>query len=318
MSSNQVQPVVPTVVPTRTSRCAIASLVLAFLSCPFSLLASIPGVIFGIIGLRRISRSEAEGAVPRLTGRGLATTGLVLSALATLAFPVMVAILLPAVQAARNAATRVVTVNNLKQLSLAMLNAEMSSEALPAGIVDDEGKGLLSWRVAILPYLGNDEATMLFKEFHLDEPWDSEHNSRLISRMPAVFTSPNADSARGLTDIVIPVGPGAAFGEIDRKMGLGEGVNAMVVGVNRSALRDGSSMTVLMMAVPGFGVPWTKPSDMGGDPVELLAALKKSGVYSFPIAMCDGSVRPLSTESAPANVRAMFTRDAGDRVIFEQ
>ena len=58
---------------------------------------------------------------------------------------------------------------------------------LPASAIRDRaGKPLLSWRVALLPHLGQDA---LYKQFKLDEPWDSEHNRKLIPRMPAVFNS---------------------------------------------------------------------------------------------------------------------------------
>ena len=50
-----------------------------------------------------------------------------------------------------------------------------------------KGKPLLSWRVAILPYLGHER---LYKRFHLDEPWDSLHNRELVSLMPEVYQNP--------------------------------------------------------------------------------------------------------------------------------
>ena len=74
--------------------------------------------------------------------------------------------------------------NNLKQIGLAMHNYHDARGRLPAAYtVDKDGKPLLSWRVLILPYT---EEAALYKEFHLDEPWDSEHNKNLIARMPAV------------------------------------------------------------------------------------------------------------------------------------
>ncbi len=57
----------------------------------------------------------------------------------------------------------------------------------PAYLADKKGKPLLSWRVAILPYLGHER---LYKRFHLDEPWDSLHNRELVSLMPEVYQNP--------------------------------------------------------------------------------------------------------------------------------
>ena len=53
----------------------------------------------------------------------------------------------------------------------------------PAAIYGSDGGPKLSWRVAILPYLGEGA---LFEEFHMNEPWDSPHNKALIGRMPEV------------------------------------------------------------------------------------------------------------------------------------
>jgi hypothetical protein len=71
--------------------------------------------------------------------------------------------------------------DQFKHLMLAMLNYESANRHLPpAAIRDKDGKPLLSWRVAILPYLDEVE---LYKQFRLDEPWDSPHNSALIKKM---------------------------------------------------------------------------------------------------------------------------------------
>ena len=67
----------------------------------------------------------------------------------------------------------------------------MHREFPARAIFDKQGKPLLSWRVQILPFVEEGE---LFKQFHLDEPWDSEHNKPLIAKMPAVYAKPGARS----------------------------------------------------------------------------------------------------------------------------
>jgi hypothetical protein len=87
---------------------------------------------------------------------------------------ILVALLLPAVQAAREAARRTQSTNNLKQLILGLLNYESANGHFPPhASYSPDGKPLLSWRVHILPYL---EEQALYSQFRLDEPWDSEHN----------------------------------------------------------------------------------------------------------------------------------------------
>jgi hypothetical protein len=123
---------------------------------------------------------------------------------------VLIALLLPAVQSAREAARRAQCTNNLKQVALAMHNYESSNNAFPApAIVGKDGKPLLSWRVAILPYI---EQVALYKKFHLDEPWDSPHNKGLIGEMPLTYVCPSRRNPQpGTTTYRVFVGKGAFF-----------------------------------------------------------------------------------------------------------
>jgi len=67
----------------------------------------------------------------------------------------------------------------------------------------------LSWRVAILPYI---EQAALYREFHLDEPWDGEHNKKLIARFPNVYGCPSDPHLKpGMTGYQVVIGPGTAF-----------------------------------------------------------------------------------------------------------
>ncbi len=78
----------------------------------------------------------------------------------------------------------------MKQFGLALHNYYDTNHCLPpAPLVDAKGKPLLSWRVAILPFLEQDN---LYRQFKLDEPWDSEHNKKLISKMPKIYQGLNA------------------------------------------------------------------------------------------------------------------------------
>src|SRR5207237_862076 len=138
---------------------------------------------------------------------------------------------LPAVQKVRMAATRSQSANNLKQILLAFHNYHDTYGALPAAaICDPNGKPLLSWRVAILPYV---EQQALYNEFHLDEPWDSEHNKKLLPRMPKVYSLPNVTKEGEFTTHYRAfVGNGAA---LDLKKG-----------VRFADFTDGLSNTVLI------------------------------------------------------------------------
>jgi len=107
---------VNTAVP-KTSRLAIASLVLAILS-PFTcFISAIPAVILGIVGLVKISKSAGK-----LKGNGFAIAGIVVPAVSTLfVLPLMMGIMMPALARTRQTAFRMVCATNMSGLGKAML-----------------------------------------------------------------------------------------------------------------------------------------------------------------------------------------------------
>jgi hypothetical protein len=202
------------------------------------------------------------------------------------------ALVLPAVQAAREAARRNNATNKLKQIGLGMHNYLNSNRSFPPrAIVDKSGKPLLSWRVALLPYLGQDE---LYKEFHLDEPWNSEHNSKLVGRMPQEFASPQLDAAAGTTLYQVPVGEGTLF----------EGLE----GKKLREIVDGTSRTIMAVETnPDKMVVWTQPADLAYDPKQPLEGLGKVRPGGFLALFADGSVHFISADISPDTLRAMVT-----------
>jgi hypothetical protein len=107
---------------------------------------------------------------------------------------------------ARFAGLRAQRMNNLRQIALAAQYYEAGSMRAPR-VIEANGKPVLSWRVAILPYL--DEAA-LYKEFHLTEPWDSPHNLEVAKKIPLVYQSPDGPQD-GRTRIMVFTGKGTVF-----------------------------------------------------------------------------------------------------------
>jgi hypothetical protein len=98
------------------------------------------------------------------------------------------------------AADQARSTNNLKQIALAMHNyLSVYNTFPPAYIASKDGKPLLSWRVQILPYI---EEGRLYEEFHLDEPWDSEHNKALVAKMPKIYAPPAAKWRRSIRPFI--------------------------------------------------------------------------------------------------------------------
>jgi prepilin-type N-terminal cleavage/methylation domain-containing protein len=93
---------------------------------------------------------------------------------------VLVALLLPAVQQAREAARKTQCRNNLMQIGLALHNYEMAHECLPPGSIDpnrpirNEPKGFhVGWIVQLLPYLDQINA---FQHFNTSDSVYNPHN----------------------------------------------------------------------------------------------------------------------------------------------
>ena len=108
----------------------------------------------------------------------------------------------------RAEALRLDCAQNMKQILVALHSYHDKYETFPpAYITDENGKPLHSWRVLILPHLGEEE---LYRQIRLDESWDSEHNSRLHKQMPPVFCCPSdpQKQARGETSYVWMIGEG--------------------------------------------------------------------------------------------------------------
>jgi hypothetical protein len=190
------------------------------------------------------------------------------------------------------------TASKLHQIGMALMNYESANAHLPAvASFDKQGKPLLSWRVHILPYL---EQTSLYNEFHLDEPWDSEHNKHLIERMPAVFRSPNMKaSSTGKTTFLAPVGESLMF----------EGGPE---GTKISDITDGASNTIFLVEVDDdHGVIWTKPDDLRVEEKNPATGLR-SVVGRFPVLFVDCSSHALPEAIDRKTLWALFTKNGGE------
>ena len=190
---------------------------------------------------------------------------------------VLVGLLLPAVQAAREAARRAQCVNNLKQIGLAMHNYASANNAFPKpAITGEQGKALLSWRVAILPYI---QQQGLYEKFKLDEPWDSPHNKALLKEMPSFYLCPSRTVTEPFTTTLrVFKGEGALF----------EGAHA----TRLADITDGTSNT-LMVVEAEEAVPWTKPDDLPFDPAAVPSLFGAGSRHpgGFNTLFADGSVR---------------------------
>lgn len=196
--------------------------------------------------------------------------------------------------------------NNFKQLALGMLNYESAKGSYPAAAnYDAKGKPLLSWRVHILPYM---EQMDLYKQFHLDEPWDSEHNRKLIDQMPEFYADPDSTVRQaigdaGRTTFVVPVGEGLMFGGAE--------------GWKHKDIDDGTSNTILAVeVVPERAVVWTKPGDWQVDAKDPLAGVRRSDRDYFTTVYNDGHGEIHQNDIAADLFRALLTPAGGEVIDY--
>lgn len=187
----------------------------------------------------------------------------------------------------------------LRQIGLALHNYHAAYNAFPASGSDHSGKQKgLSWRVHLLLFVGEGA---LYYQFHLDEPWDSQHNKTLISRIPEVYIAPGV-TEKGNTAFQVVIGANTAF-EAEK-------------GLRMRDITDGLSNTAFVVETrPDKSDIWTKPGGLTLDDEEPIQSLGKPSTDGFLILMGDGAVKTINGELLRADtLKALFTRN-GREVI---
>lgn len=146
---------------------------------------------------------------------------------------------------------------NIRQITLALLNYEAANRHLPpAYIADENGKPMHSWRVLILPYLGE---SALYNKYNFDEPWDGPNNSKLHDVIVSIYQCPkqtqidsnaNKVTLRGMTSYVAVVGPDTAW------------PGDKTIMIEDIANLDGSTFTIMAVEVANSGIHWMEPRDL--------------------------------------------------------
>lgn len=129
-------------------------------------------------------------------------------------------------------------------------------------IQSDDGESLLSWRVALLPYLGYES---LYNKFHLNEPWNSPHNSTLLKEMPSIYRNANEDLASGYTTFVAP------YGATDEKR---KTVWDIVPRNLMEVPEEEQESLLLVEVISEAGVPWSSPDDFNVSLQDLRSVLR--------------------------------------------
>ena len=244
---------------------AVACSVTAIATCwtwmlaPYALLAALT-LGTGIAGWGQAARQPARWYGRLWAGGGLAIlfTGFAVALYFTVGMT------------ARERTERGVAANQLKALAFAVQGYYHKVGRVPrAAMADQDGKPLLSWRVAILPFLDVKHAE-LHARFKLDEPWDSTHNRALLAEMPSIFAAPHrSDAAPTTTVYQVFVGPGTPF---DPETAFQMPATDLPVGPGE----------LVLIVEAAKAVPWTKPEDLPYSPDRPVPPLGSVQRYAVP------------------------------------
>lgn len=201
----------------------------------------------------------------------------------------------------RMAEARMNASNDLKHIALAVHNQHSVFKQFPdPALRDAENNKLLSWRVAILPYLGESE---LYEKFHLDESWDSPHNMTLLEQIPEQYVTQEANVETGHTLYLAPINVEPPSPDSPHLAWVADGPSKM-----RDFL-DGTSNTILIVETnQSNSVPWTKPDDLMVDlsnPSEIIGDVFQGGSH---MVMADGAVLFITKNIDSEVLKALLTR----------
>ncbi len=239
------------------------------------------------------------------------TSGLLIAIAVILGFcclggPILLALLLPAVQAAREAARRSQCTNNLKQIGIALHNYHDTYGCFPpAMITDEDGTPRYSWRVAILPFV---EQAPLFDSYDSDLPWDDPANEMVGMTSIPTYRCPSDNlSQSNETNYVMVTGQGTIGGLPNVSTGIRDIV-------------DGTSNTILVVEIVDSGITWSEPRDLTLE--ELTLVLNDPSANSpssrhpggLNVLMSDGSVRFIANGIDPVQLQNLLQYNDGNPV----
>ncbi len=195
--------------------------------------------------------------------------------------------------------------SNLQRIAMAMREYEAAQGCFPpAYVTDKQGKPLYSWRVLLLPYLGQQD---LYDQYRLDEPWNSENNHEVSDLAVEMFQCPGQpDTKLPTTNYLMVVGEHTiSNGRQPRKI---------------TEITDGLTDTIMLVEVADSLIYWAQPEDLHFDKLSFaINGGKRREISSYHrdganVAFCDGSVRLLKKSTNPQLVKAMLTIDGGEPI----
>jgi prepilin-type processing-associated H-X9-DG protein len=220
---------------------------------------------------------------------------------------VIVLLLVPAFQRSSIPSRRTICLNNMHQLSMALMNYQYAFGSFPpACTYDKDGKPMHSWRVLLLPFL---EQGDIYAKYDFNQPWNSPHNWKLIERVsPSIFRCPSTKGDPGETNYLAVVGDETAWPT-------GKGISA-------DSIKDGASQTILLVEVANSGIHWAEPRDLpfaqalqGVNPPHSKLSISGGHSGGVIVTFCDGHLEFLPNSTSVNLLRALLTRNGGEPLV---
>ncbi len=244
--------------------------------------------------------SRSDAAEPQPRNRSTLRNRLIGWSISLAIIAIVIAMLLPAQRTARESARRVLCINNMRILGVALHNYHNDWGFFPPPYTTDEqGKPLHSWRTLLLPYIGRSE---LYDKIDLAKPWDDPVNAEARNTVIPEFLCPSNIHSEPHTCYVAIVGDEFAFSPTQPRA--------------ISDFKDGLNNTVMVMEVPlEKTFEWMSPHDaneqtfLGIDTETKLPHLRE-----FHVLLGDGKVQFVSNSLPAETRRALLTTSGGERV----
>lgn len=156
------------------------------------------------------------------------------------------------------------------------------------------GKSMLSWRVHLLPYLGEKE---LYEKFRHNEPWDSPDNMAASKTVPAVYRIGPATQPQSQFHVF--TGPGMMLGNSTQQ---------------DWTPSDGTENTIFVLAVPGeiTSLHWTHPQDLEFNPQTIAALLATARTKPLETIAMNGKLLTIPSEISEEALTALITPFGSD------
>lgn len=190
------------------------------------------------------------------------------------------------------------SVQNLLTLARGFTQYTQANLAIPPVAITEKktGRPLLSWRVAILPYLGHKE---LYEKFHLSEPWDSPHNLTLLPLIPKEFQSPDRNDTS--TNYLAALAGESAFSNSPTLL---------------KTISDGVENTLAVVEADNpAAVPWTSPKDFSVNSLNASQGLGKLRSGEILFISASGEVSKVLRTARPGTIDVLISPRGGEDPI---